>query len=64
MMPGKNGKEAYDDIKRIREDTRAIFMSGYSAAATDEILGEGMDFLAKPVSPRNLLSKIREALGK
>jgi two-component system cell cycle sensor histidine kinase/response regulator CckA len=64
MMPGKNGKEAYDDIKRIREDTKVIFMSGYSAAATGEVLGEGMDFLAKPVSPRNLLLKIREALEK
>jgi len=64
MMPGKNGKEAYDDIKRIKKDVRAIFMSGYSVAATNEILGEGMDFLAKPVSPRNLLSKIREVLGK
>jgi CheY-like chemotaxis protein len=64
MMPGKNGKEAFDDIKRIRKDMRVIFVSGYSADATNEILGEGMDFLAKPVSPRNLLIKIREALGK
>jgi len=64
MMPGKNGKEAYNDIRKIRGDIRVIFISGYSVAATNEILGEGMDFLAKPVSPRALLTKIREALTR
>jgi len=64
MMPGKNGKEAYNDIRKIREDVRVIFISGYSVAATNEILDEGMNFLAKPVSPRELLSKIREVLDK
>jgi signal transduction histidine kinase len=64
MMPGKNGNEAFQEIRSIREEIRAIFISGYSAAATNEILGEGMDFLAKPVSPLVLLTKIREALGK
>jgi two-component system cell cycle sensor histidine kinase/response regulator CckA len=64
MMPGKNGKEAYNDIRKIRGDVRVIFISGYSDAATKEILDDGMIFLAKPVSPRVLLSKIREALDK
>lgn len=64
MMPGKNGKEAYTDIRKIRRDIKVIFISGYSDAATKEILEDGMIFLAKPVSPRELLSKIREALDK
>jgi two-component system, cell cycle sensor histidine kinase and response regulator CckA len=64
MMPGKNGKEAYNDIRKIRGDIKVIFISGYSDAATKEILDDGMIFLAKPVSPRELLSKIREALDK
>jgi signal transduction histidine kinase/CheY-like chemotaxis protein len=64
LMPGKNGKEAYNDIRKIRGDLRVIFISGYSDAATKEILDDGMIFLAKPVSPRELLSKIREALDK
>jgi two-component system, cell cycle sensor histidine kinase and response regulator CckA len=62
LMPGKNGKEAYNDIRKIRGDIKVIFISGYSDAATKEILDDGMIFLAKPVSPRELLSKIREAL--
>jgi signal transduction histidine kinase len=64
MMPGKNGHEVFQEIRRIREEIRVIFISGYSAAATNEILGEGVDFLAKPVSPLELLTKIREALDK
>jgi PAS domain S-box-containing protein len=64
MMPRKNGKEAYNDIKKIKGDIKVIFISGYSAAATRELLDEGLIFLAKPVSPRELLVKIREALEK
>jgi DNA-binding response OmpR family regulator len=64
MLPGKNGMEAYAEMKRIRDDIRVIFISGYSRAATNEILGEGTDFLAKPVSPQELLIKIKEALSK
>ena len=64
MMPRKNGKEAYNDIKKIKGDIKVIFISGYSAAATRELLDEGLIFLAKPVSPRELLAKIREALEK
>jgi len=64
MMPRKNGKEAYNEIKKIKSDIKAIFISGYSATATRELLNEGLIFLAKPVSPRELLVKIREALNK
>jgi signal transduction histidine kinase/CheY-like chemotaxis protein len=64
MMPRKNGKEAYNDIKKIKGEIKVIFISGYSAAATKELLDEGLIFLAKPVSPRELLVKIREALEK
>jgi DNA-binding response OmpR family regulator len=64
MMPRKNGKEAYNVIKKIKSDIKVIFISGYSATATRELLDEGLIFLAKPVSPRELLVKIREALDK
>ena len=64
MMPRKNGKEAYNEIKKIRSDIKVIFISGYSAAATKELLDEGLNYLAKPVSPRELLSKIRKVLDE
>lgn len=64
MMPKKNGKEAYDEIKKIKDDVKVIFISGYSAAATAELLDEQLNYMAKPVSPRDLLAKIREVLDK
>jgi signal transduction histidine kinase len=64
MMPSKNGKEAYDEIKKINENVKVIFISGYSAAATAELLDEKLNYMAKPVSPRDLLAKIREVLDK
>jgi signal transduction histidine kinase len=64
MMPKKNGKEAYDEIRKIKEDVNVIFISGYSAAATAELLDEHLNYMAKPVSPRDLLAKIREVLDK
>ncbi len=30
IMPKKNGKEAYDEIKKIRPDIKALFTSGYA----------------------------------
>ena len=64
-MPNKSGKDAYEDIKGIRHDIKAIFMSGYTA---DNIQGfgieDGIDFISKPVSPNELLRKIRELLDK
>ncbi len=65
IMPNKSGKDAYEDIKGIRHDIKAIFMSGYTA---DNIQGfgieDGIDFISKPVSPNELLRKIRELLDK
>jgi len=64
MMPKKNGREAYNEIRKVNEDIKTIFMSGYSASATAEILGERQNYLAKPVSPRELLITIREVLDR
>lgn len=64
MMPKKTGKEAYDQIKKIKEDIKVIFISGYSAAATAELLDEQLNYMPKPVSPRDLLAKLREVLDK
>jgi len=64
MMPMKNGRETYDEIKRLQSDVKAIFMSGYSASFTQGLLPEELYYLAKPVSPHDLIAKIQEVLGK
>jgi PAS domain S-box-containing protein len=64
MMPVKNGRETYDEIKSIKSDVKAIFMSGYSASLTQGLLSEELHYLAKPVSPHDLIAKIQEVLSK
>ena len=66
IMPKMNGKEAYEEIKQIAPDIKAIFTSGYTANTlqTKEILEKGLTFISKPVSPNNLSRKIREVLDK
>jgi two-component system cell cycle sensor histidine kinase/response regulator CckA len=66
IMPVMNGMEAFRQIKDISPDIRCIFMSGYSEDIInrDGISKEEAGFLNKPVSPANLLLKIRETLDK
>lgn len=64
IMPRKNGKEVYDEIRRMRPDVEALFMSGY----TDDILTgrglieENLNFISKPLMQSTFLSKVREIL--
>lgn len=64
IMPKKNGKEAFEEIRKINPSVKSIFMSGYSADIVQDrgTLGQGVTFIAKPVSPENLLRTIREVL--
>ena len=65
IMPRKNGKQAYDSIKKIRPDVRCLFLSGYTAdiISSSGISEKGGIFLQKPVPPKVLLTKVREILG-
>ncbi len=64
IMPRKNGKEAYLELKKMRPDIRAIFMSGY----TGDILSrkgigrEGIPIVSKPIVIEKLLKQIRDLL--
>jgi PAS domain S-box-containing protein len=64
IMPRKDGRAAYEEIKRIRPDAKALFLSGYAAGhiRPEEVGGEGLRFLAKPISPRELLREVRRAI--
>jgi len=66
IMPKKNGKEVYDEIKKVRPDIKAIFISGYASDIIYKkgILEEGTDVILKPLSPQELLKKAREMLDK
>jgi DNA-binding response OmpR family regulator len=64
VMPKKNGKEAANEIRGLRPDMKVLFLSGYTADRTDvqELRDKNMHFLFKPVSPRDLLTKVRAIL--
>jgi CheY-like chemotaxis protein len=66
VMPGKNGKEVFDQIARIDPKTKAIFMSGYTGDVVIDkgVQKENVDFLQKPLSVANLLAKVREVLDR
>jgi CheY-like chemotaxis protein len=65
IMPKKNGREVYEELRKVRPDLKALFMSGYTADIVREkgILDEGLVFLDKPIAPQLLLKKVREVLG-
>ena len=66
IMPVKNGRDAYEEIKKLNPDVKAIFMSGYTddIISRKGILEEGFDFISKPINPDAMLRKIREVLDR
>jgi CheY-like chemotaxis protein len=64
IMPRKNGKEAYIELKKIRPDIRAVFMSGYTGDILSKkgISREGIPMISKPIVIEKLLKQIRELL--
>ena len=63
-MPGKNGKEVYAEIKSLKPDIKALFMSGYTANIIHKngFLDRGTGFISKPFSPNAFLRKVRSIL--
>jgi len=64
VMPKMNGQRAYEEISKIRPDAKVLFMSGYTSDIVQEkgIITDGFNFLHKPVTPMEMLRKIRELL--
>ena len=63
-MPKMNGKEAYDEIEKIRPDAKVLFISGYTSSIISD-KGHSMketNFSSKPARPQELLLKIKEML--
>jgi PAS domain S-box-containing protein len=66
IMPGKNGREACEEMRASAPGLKALFTSGYSADIFQ--LGEfdklGFAFISKPALPVELLKKIRQVLDE
>jgi len=66
IMPKQNGKEAYDEIVKIKPGIKIIFLSGYTPEVIRQKVSieKGATLLSKPVSAKDLLTAVREALNK
>jgi PAS domain S-box-containing protein len=64
IMPRMNGKDASDAIHKIQHRVKTIFASGYAPdiAQQKASLDDGSYLIYKPVSPRDLLKKVRSVL--
>jgi len=66
VMPRKNGKEAYEEMRRVKADLKVLFTSGYTGDVVIDkgILEKEYNFIQKPIVPDDLLSKIRTILDR
>lgn len=66
IMPKQNGKEALDAIRKVRPGIKVIFSSGYAPETIRKKVSnaEGTHLIVKPVSPPELLRKVRRVLDE
>ncbi|WP_054700285.1 hybrid sensor histidine kinase/response regulator [Desulfosarcina cetonica] len=64
VMPDMNGKALSIRIQELYAGVKVLFMSGYTAnvIAHRGVLDEGIDFIQKPFSRKDLAAKVREVL--
>jgi PAS domain S-box-containing protein len=67
IMPRKDGKAVYAEIRRMNPHIKVLFISGYTADRLEQkgLTGTGVDglLLQKPFVPSELLRKVETLLG-
>ncbi len=66
ILPEMSGRHLAEEVKKIRPGIKCLFMSGYTAdvIAQRGMIEEGVQFIPKPFSMRDLAYKVRTALEK
>ncbi len=66
VMPGMNGRDLAEQLHNLYPNIKVLFMSGYTAdvIAHRGVLEEGVNFIQKPFSRKDLAVKVREILDK
>jgi PAS domain S-box-containing protein len=64
VMPGMNGRELYERLRRLRPELKVLFMSGYTTNVIGHhgVLDQGVYLLQKPFTLSALSIKVREVL--
>jgi CheY-like chemotaxis protein len=65
ILPGPNGKELAERLRRERPNLRVLLMSGYTDDAIDRtgIVAAGFEFIQKPYTIPDLIAKVRGVIG-
>jgi two-component system cell cycle sensor histidine kinase/response regulator CckA len=63
-MPEMNGQDLAERLQSLCPKIKNLFMSGYTsdAIAHRGVLDDGVNFIRKPFSKKDLAVKVREAL--
>ncbi len=66
LMPKKGGREVYEEARALCPNIKVLFDSGYPLHVLQGkgILQEGVNYILKPISPSELLKKVREVLDQ
>ncbi len=64
VMPGISGRELSTVVRKERPEMKVIFMSGYTEniIVNHGVLEQGINYIAKPITPSVLTQKIRRVL--
>lgn len=64
VMPNKNGREAYDEMRELKPSIKALFTSGYTRdiILNEAIKAKDFHFISKPIVPLELLHRLKEIL--
>ena len=66
VMPEMNGRDLAKKMLSLYPDMKRLFMSGYTAdiIADHGVLDDGVHFIQKPFSMKDLVTKVREVLDQ
>jgi CheY-like chemotaxis protein len=65
VMPEMNGRELSEQLRSLYPALKLLFMSGYTAdvIAHRGVLEDGVNFIQKPFSKKDLATMVRQTLG-
>jgi CheY-like chemotaxis protein len=66
VMPHMSGRELVDKITKLDRVVKVLFTSGYTddAIVRHGVLDAGIAFIQKPFTPEQLLTQVRDVLGR
>lgn len=64
IMPRMSGKQAYEHINQMKPGIKILFTSGYTSHTIQKegLAEKDTNYILKPISPKDLLKKVREVL--